>query len=232
MDMQKIGNFLRTLRKEKGLTQEQLAEIMGVAGRTVSRWETASNMPDLSILIQLAEYYDVEVKEILDGERRSGTMEKELKETLEIVADYSEEEKRRAAGIGNTAFGVTFIVCAVAIIVQLLWFTNMRLVLGETIALVVGGIVYLILMANGGVWDVTTGKKRSPLNDGVLSVVIAAVFTGLYAVTIYRIKPDGSKVALFSAIFFIGISVVSFIVLRVLAAWSKKKKEKNNGQSI
>lgn len=40
MDAKKIGAFLKRLRKEKGITQEQLAEIMGVAGRTVSRWET------------------------------------------------------------------------------------------------------------------------------------------------------------------------------------------------
>ena len=40
MDSQKIGTFLRELRKEKNLTQEQLAEILGVSGRTVSRWET------------------------------------------------------------------------------------------------------------------------------------------------------------------------------------------------
>ncbi len=72
MDMKKIGGFLRRLRKEKGLTQEQLAEILFVSGRTVSRWETGTNMPDLSILILLAELYDVEIKEILDGERRKG----------------------------------------------------------------------------------------------------------------------------------------------------------------
>ena len=51
MDQGKIGSFLRELRKEKSLTQEQLAEKFNVASRTVSRWETGSNMPDLSILI-------------------------------------------------------------------------------------------------------------------------------------------------------------------------------------
>lgn len=52
MDQIKIGNFLRELRKEKGLTQEQLAEKFNVARRTVSRWETGNNMPDLDILIK------------------------------------------------------------------------------------------------------------------------------------------------------------------------------------
>lgn len=97
MDMKKIGGFLRRLRKEKGLTQEQLAESLFVSGRTVSRWETGTNMPDLSILILLAEFYDVEIKEILDGERRKGTVEKEMKETLSKVADYSRMEKEKAA---------------------------------------------------------------------------------------------------------------------------------------
>ena len=48
MDLVKIGKFIQELRKEKGLTQEQLAEQMGVARRTVSRWETGNNMPDIS----------------------------------------------------------------------------------------------------------------------------------------------------------------------------------------
>ena len=47
MDQQKIGEFLKTLRKEKNLTQEYLADKMNVSRRTVSRWETGSNLPDL-----------------------------------------------------------------------------------------------------------------------------------------------------------------------------------------
>ena len=60
MDQQKIGQFLRECRKEKGITQEQLAEMLGVTNRSVSRWENGSNLPDLDILIEMADYYDVE----------------------------------------------------------------------------------------------------------------------------------------------------------------------------
>ena len=81
MDLKKIGQFLKRLRKEKGMTQEQFAEMMGVSGRTVSRWETGSNMPDLDILIQIADYYEVEIKEILDGERKGEQMNKEMEDT-------------------------------------------------------------------------------------------------------------------------------------------------------
>ena len=93
MDQQKIGAFLKELRKEKTVTQEQLAEVLNVSRRTVSRWETGSNMPDLDILVELADYYDVDIRELLDGERRSEQMDKELKETVLKVADYSNEDK-------------------------------------------------------------------------------------------------------------------------------------------
>ena len=77
MDTKKIGAFLKQCRKEKNLTQEQLAEKFGVSARTVSRWESGINMPDLSILVQLDEYYDVAIRELLDGARRQ-TMNKDV----------------------------------------------------------------------------------------------------------------------------------------------------------
>jgi transcriptional regulator with XRE-family HTH domain len=95
MDLVKIGKFLQELRKEKGITQEQLAEQMGVARRTVSRWETGSNMPDLDVLIELSDLYAVDLREILSGERKSERMNQELKDTVLQVADYSNEEKTR-----------------------------------------------------------------------------------------------------------------------------------------
>lgn len=95
MDQKKIGSFLKELRKEKGITQEQFAEMMGVTNRSVSRWETGSNMPDLDLLLIIADYYEVELKEILDGERKKENMNKELDETVLKIADYSNEEKLR-----------------------------------------------------------------------------------------------------------------------------------------
>ena len=53
MNQQKIGEFLKHLRNDKGLTQEQLAEHFYVSSRTVSRWETGRNMPELDMLIEL-----------------------------------------------------------------------------------------------------------------------------------------------------------------------------------
>lgn len=95
MDQQKIGQFLKSLRKEKGLTQEQFAEIVNVSNRTVSRWENGNNMPDLDILIEISDFYEVELRELLDGERKSEKMNKELEETVLKAADYTSAETLR-----------------------------------------------------------------------------------------------------------------------------------------
>lgn len=94
IDQIKIGCFLKELRKEKKLTQEQLAEKFGVSSRSVSRWENGNTMPELGILVELADFYEIDIKEIIDGERKSEIMKKEEKETLRKVADYAEIEKK------------------------------------------------------------------------------------------------------------------------------------------
>ena len=92
MNQVKIGAFLRELRKGKGLTQEQLAEQFNISRRSVSRWETGSNMPDVGLLIEIADFFEVDIREIIDGERKSENMDKE-KETLKKVAEYADAEK-------------------------------------------------------------------------------------------------------------------------------------------
>lgn len=228
MDVKKIGEFLKALRKEKGLTQEQLAEILFVSGRTVSRWETGRNMPDLSILIQMAEFYEVEVKEILDGERKSGIMDKELKETLSKVADYNKLEKEKAAKVENTAFGLTFSVCAVMIVIQLMITGKLAVVAGETVVLLVGGAVYIGAMVHHGLWEMGTGFKRTPFTDALTSIICAGIFAAVLAVCYIRLGAEASQAVYGALIFFAGIAVVSFVVLRILNHISHKRKDKHS----
>ena len=93
MDQKKTGLFLKELRKEKHLTQEELAGKFNISSRTVSRWETGTNLPDLSILVELADFYETDIREIIDGERKSETMNQNEKETLQKMADYAENDK-------------------------------------------------------------------------------------------------------------------------------------------
>lgn len=95
MDQIKVGAFLKDLRKEKEITQEQLAEELGVSGRTISRWETGKNMPDISLLVEIAEFFDVSIPEIIKGERKSENMKEETKEVVETISDYAKAEKEQ-----------------------------------------------------------------------------------------------------------------------------------------
>lgn len=93
MNQQKIGQFLKELRNEKKLTQAELAEILGVTNRSISRWENGVTMPDFDLLIVLAKNYDVDVMEILDGERKDNNMDQQTEELLLKVADYNNDER-------------------------------------------------------------------------------------------------------------------------------------------
>lgn len=147
MDQKKIGGFLRELRKEKNVTQEQLAEKLGVSSRTVSRWETGSNLPDLDLLMTLADYHGVELRELLDGERKDFRMDKELEDTVVKVADYSNQEKQTFARrmcvlfiIGTVLFTLYLVWCAAGMPAH--WEKAASCALGFAYGMMLVGILY------------------------------------------------------------------------------------------
>lgn len=104
MDQKGIGRFLRELRVGRGLTQEQAAAELGVSARTVSRWETGANLPDLEVLVCLADFYGVGIREVLDGRREDCAvdpqekMNLQEKKTLIQAGDYARARLARRMG--------------------------------------------------------------------------------------------------------------------------------------
>ena len=119
MDQSKISSFLKELRKEKGLTQENLAEQLNVSSKSISRWETGRNMPDISMLVEIAEYFNVSIPEIIDGERKSEDMNQETRHTVVKMAEYSKNEarggKQRILGYLMAVFGIFIIISALTV---------------------------------------------------------------------------------------------------------------------
>lgn len=146
MDQIKVGSFLRELRKEKKLTQESLAERLNVSGRTVSRWETGTNMPDIGMLVEIADFYDVTIPEIINGERKSESMNQETRETAAAMAEYSNNEVKRGkakiVGVLLSAFGAFIILSALMLFPSESSWGSIYSVLGSVFA-VVG--VYLVV---------------------------------------------------------------------------------------
>ena len=193
MDQIKIGAFLRTLRKEKNLTQEQLAEQLGVSGRTISRWETGSNMPDISLLAAIAEIYDVSIPEIIDGERKSEKMTEEVKnveeakEVADKMADYAGNEK--AALLKNIRTHSLFGVGAVVILLILQYavpegysrFTDLLRLYCETLIYVV--MIMICLISTGLIRKFERKEKETHLPKPVV-MILCAVAAFVVAVVI------------------------------------------------
>ncbi len=87
MDTLKIGKFIARMRKEKNMTQEDLARILGVTNKTISRWENGNYMPDLSLLKPLSEVLDISLNELLSGEKDISVQK--ANENISNITNYS-----------------------------------------------------------------------------------------------------------------------------------------------
>lgn len=96
MDQKKIGGFIAARRKEKGLTQSQLAEKLGITDKAVSKWETGKSMPDLSLFHPLCGLLQITLNELLSGELIAEEDLKEKSDRLlfEVVTGWLGKDKR------------------------------------------------------------------------------------------------------------------------------------------
>ncbi|MBR4915328.1 MAG: helix-turn-helix domain-containing protein [Clostridiales bacterium] len=140
MDQIKIGNLLKELRKEHNLSQEQLADRFNISSRSVSRWENGNTMPDISMMIELADFYDIDIRDLLRGERKSEKMDEDLKETLVMVADYTEAEKAKILKKVYVCGQGMLITSVASLIVYFLSYYIDELVLTPFLLILAGGI--------------------------------------------------------------------------------------------
>lgn len=108
MDIQKIGEFLKELRKQHNMTQEQLGERVGVTNKTVSRWETGKYMPPIECLKLLSDIYQISINEILTGQKLDeedykGAAENNIVYTLEEI----EAKEKKFENIMFIIMGIT-----------------------------------------------------------------------------------------------------------------------------
>lgn len=84
MDQNKTGQFIMECRKEKKLTQKQLAEQLNISDRSVSKWECGKSFPDISLLIPLSKIFDVSISELIQGEKNSNLSKQEQEDILTL----------------------------------------------------------------------------------------------------------------------------------------------------
>ena len=96
MDQTKIGTFISKKRKERNLTQEKLAEKLGITDRAVSKWETGKSLPDASIMLDLCRILGITVNDLLSGEELSMERinERTEKNLIEMVRQKEAADRR------------------------------------------------------------------------------------------------------------------------------------------
>mgnify|MGYP002519172565 FL=1 len=146
MNQEKIGKFILTCRKEKKLTQTELAEKLGVTDKSISNWENGRNMPDLSLFKPLCEILNISINDLISGEKISkDKYQEKLEENIITTIDYTNKKvlvKNNIIGIILIAFGVMMAITAMSIFPSESSWGSIYSLFGAFISLV--GIIILI----------------------------------------------------------------------------------------
>ncbi len=122
MNQKEIGVFISEKRRERNLTQNQLAEMLGVSNKTVSKWETGKNMPDYSVVEQLCEVLNISVSELLSGKEKERDLtgsacEEELALLSYKVEQLEKNQKTHKETRGTVTTGIS-LGSALAIVIS------------------------------------------------------------------------------------------------------------------
>ncbi|MBR1931922.1 MAG: helix-turn-helix domain-containing protein [Lachnospiraceae bacterium] len=106
LNQMKTGEFIAKERKEKGMTQKDLADALGISDKTISKWETGRGMPDLSLMGSLCDTLEISVNELLAGERLSGEgfARKAEENIMELMKGTQERTRAQKGAIAAGIF--------------------------------------------------------------------------------------------------------------------------------
>ena len=164
LDKAAFGHFLAQLRREKGMTQKELAATLYVSDKAVSKWERGLSVPDISLLVPLAEQLNVTVAELLQGRRVEEEQRFTREETEDLIRKaltFSAEPPERRQARTKKYLPVYVICCVLGVAEALaVWAAGLADIEGALALLIIGvvfGVVY------GGICHVLDGRDPAPL---------------------------------------------------------------------
>lgn len=192
MDQTEIGKFIAKCRKEKQLTQAQMAEKLGITDRAVSKWETGKSLPDASVMLELCGILGITVNELLSGKKvETEDYEKKVDENLIALKRKDEDSKAKNAVISILYSAILFIgimvclICDLAISKSLTWSLIPVIISGKRglaaglTALTVFILPYLLLLSS-------LVKVREVFSVGVGMAVAGIIFLWMAAAVFGR----------------------------------------------
>ena len=156
----KIGKFIAQVRKEKELTQRQLAEQVGVSDKTVSKWETGRSMPDNAVIMDVCLILGINVNELLLGERiaQENYVDKAEENMIELVKESEMHRQKGNWSIAGTVLGLFLLVVAcMSVIFSWGGMPALRYFIDMPTLFFMVGIPVLVLVAAGSLRDFFQG---------------------------------------------------------------------------
>ncbi len=188
MDLNKISNFIKTKRKELGLTQEELAEKLFITEKAISRWETGRGTPDISLLIPLSKELKIEVYELLNGEEQ-----KKNSNEVEQVIRYNEIRKKRK---NNFLFKIIICCYILSILffliylrveydpnIELNYFIRIIVIFISSVLILIGNKIY----ENNYIEKIEDKKKNTKLSQIIVSIYYTILLFNMVIFARYNI---------------------------------------------
>ena len=215
MNNLKTGSFLQALRKTKGLTQAELAEYFEISAKTVSKWECGDSLPEIPMLKALADFYDVSVDEILNGEKGES---KEAIKPRQANENYFYNAKLRKL---NFALILSLSILALGyIMIYILGYTTNRSDVGGWVSISIEFIsavafVFGIFLAGSLDNDFSDELKRSYKRRRmwyIYSFVFSFIFVFVCALLFAELPPIRNAVLTLSSFLWNNLIVLSVVL--------------------
>lgn len=141
MDQIEIGKFIAKCRKDKNITQEQLAKKLNITDKAISKWENGRCMPDISLLKNLCSILEVSINELLSGEKLQNSKKKSEELILSSLVENTNQKKKMSQGTMLLGIAIAFNISTI------IFGMNNQMIItfgGITFAFIVAGMITLL----------------------------------------------------------------------------------------
>ncbi len=203
MDAQKTGAFIASVRKEKGLTQSNLAELLFVSDKTISKWERGAGFPDIKNLEPLAAALGISLVELMQGERKK-TNEINITQAEGLLTDALKLQSKTSQALKMVSYGIAVLFAVISCFLLFLLLRDGAVVLYSVVSLLFGLAAWLI-----PIWMILQKKHR---NIGLsifisMALALASLVTQFFQTRSYAISGDWAAI---EDTIFVLVMVVAF----------------------
>ncbi len=220
MDQIKTGNYIAGLRKEKNMTQRELAERINVSDKTISKWETGKSMPDLDCIGALCETLGVSVNEIISGESLSADdYSRKAEETIMTLME--ENEKNKKGNMTMTVVGIVMLI--IAIIMLFFGGGSMGMAISPALLIDLPSLILITVIMTGLI--LVSGKRDKIAVFELIdkSVISVGIFVCLFtAIVILSRLDDPSSIGPHLAVCILSLFYAIILKLAAIAYLAAK----------